>query len=38
MQNQYMQLKKLSKSIEGYYNKVIQTSYVAADWSKDKKK
>jgi t-SNARE complex subunit (syntaxin) len=38
MQNQYMQLKKLSKSIEGYYNKVIQTSYVAADWRKDKKK
>ena len=33
-----MQLKKLSKNIEGYYNKVTQTSYVAKDWIKDKKK
>ena len=38
MKNQYKQLKKLSQNIEGYYNKVTQTSYTAKDWSKDKKK
>ena len=33
-----MQLKKLSKAIEGYYSKVTDTSYVARDWNKDKEK
>ena len=38
MQSQYIQLKKLSTNIQGYYNKVTKTTYAAKDWIKDKKK
>ena len=38
MQNLYMQLKRLSKAIETYYNKVIDTSYTAKNWQKDSAK
>lgn len=38
MKELHKQIKKLSKSIEGYYNKVRDISYEAKDWQKDQGK